>query len=92
MVSVFKPFTAPYVFFQSFYFQIMLWEGERNRFTFTDGVLYNQFLSVADFETVRSYADQLGVLVWANPQKRTVVVTKEGHDPVKKFWKQQQRA
>lgn len=71
--------------------QIMLWEDERNRFTFTGGVLYNQFLSVSDFEVVRSYADQLGVLVWANEGNRTVVVTKEGHDPVKKFWKQQSR-
>ena len=26
--------------------QIALWEAERNRFTFTDGVLYNQFLSL----------------------------------------------
>ena len=64
----------------------MLWEEERNRFTFTDGVLYNQFLSVPDFETVRSYAEQMGVLIWANAQKRTVVVTREGHDPVKKVW------
>jgi transcription initiation factor TFIIH subunit 4 len=71
--------------------QIMLWEAERNRFTFTDGVLYNQFLSVADFEKVRSFADQRGVLVWANAKHRTVVVTKDGHDPVKKFWKQQSR-
>ena len=64
----------------------MLWEEERNRFTFTDGVLYNQFLSVPDFETVRSYAEQMGVLIWSNAQKRTVVVTREGHDPVKKVW------
>ena len=71
--------------------QVMLWEGERNRFSFTDGVLYNQFLSVADFETVRSYAENIGVLVWANPQKRTVVVSKEGHDSVKKFWKEQSK-
>ena len=71
--------------------QVMLWEGERNRFSFTDGVLYNQFLSVADFETVRSYAENIGVLVWANPQKRTVVVSKEGHDRVKRFWKEQQK-
>lgn len=71
--------------------QIMLWEAERNRFTFTDGVLYNQFLSHADYETVRSYADQIGVLVWTNAKNRTVIVTKEGHDPVKKFWKQQSK-
>lgn len=25
--------------------QIRLWENERNRFTYTEGVVYNQFLS-----------------------------------------------
>lgn len=25
--------------------QIRLWESERNRFTYTEGVVYNQFLS-----------------------------------------------
>lgn len=69
----------------------MLWETERNRFTFQEGVLYNQFLSVADFEVVKHYAENLGVLIWANATNRTIVVTKEGHDPVKKFWKQQNR-
>ena len=36
--------------------QIRLWELERNRFKFTDGVLYSQFLSQADFELLRDYA------------------------------------
>ena len=31
-----------------------------SRFVFTDGVLYNQFLSQADYETVRNSADELG--------------------------------
>ena len=73
------------------FFQIMLWETERNRFTFTEGVLYNQFLSVADFEVVKHYAENLGVLIWSSAQNRTIVVTKQGHDPVKKFWKQHAR-
>ena len=36
--------------------QIRLWELERDRFTFSDGVLYNQFLSQTDFELLRNYA------------------------------------
>ena len=56
--------------------QIRLWEQERDRFTFTDGVLYNQFLSHADYETVKNYADGLGCVVWNNDAKRTLVVTK----------------
>lgn len=36
--------------------QIRLWEIERNRFTFTEGVLYNQFLSQGEFELLRDYS------------------------------------
>ena len=70
-----------------FAFQINLWEEERNRFKFTDGVLYNQFLSQADYEVVKNYAENLNYLVWSSAKNRTIIVTKEGHDPVKKFWK-----
>ena len=55
------------------------------RFVFTEGVLYNQFLSQADYDTVKNYADQLGVVVWCKDDKRTLVVTKDGHDDVKRY-------
>lgn len=67
--------------------QIKLWQNERNRFTYTEGVVYNQFLSQADFITLRDYAQSINVLVWQNERTRTMVVTKNGHDDVKKFWK-----
>ena len=67
--------------------QIKLWEIERNRFTFADGVLYNQFLAQADFEMLRNYARDLGCLTWESPEKRVMVVTKEGHDDVKRYWR-----
>ena len=67
--------------------QIKLWELERDRFVFNEGVLYNQFLSQADFEVLKNYAQELGVLIWHNTPKRTMIVTKNGHDDVKKFWK-----
>ncbi|XP_074652344.1 general transcription factor IIH subunit 4-like isoform X2 [Tubulanus polymorphus] len=69
--------------------QIRLWELERDRFRFNDGVLYNQFNSIQDFELLRNYAKDLGVLVWENPIKRAMVVTKGSHDEVRKFWKRQ---
>lgn len=72
--------------------QIYLWEQERNRFIFSEGVLYSQFMSQNDFETLRDYAQDLGVLVWQNERKRTMVVTKSSHDDVKKFWKRQNRS
>ncbi|XP_067002573.1 general transcription factor IIH subunit 4 [Anabrus simplex] len=67
--------------------QIKLWENERNRFVFSEGVLYSQFLSQADFDVLKDYATELGVVVWSNPQQRTLVVTRSGHDEVKRFWK-----
>ncbi|KAJ0174375.1 hypothetical protein K1T71_010521 [Dendrolimus kikuchii] len=67
--------------------QIRLWESERNRFTYTEGVVYNQFLSQADFVVLRDYARQQGVLTWQNERSRTMVVRRAGHDDVRKFWK-----
>ncbi|KAK2722084.1 general transcription factor IIH subunit 4-like [Artemia franciscana] len=67
--------------------QIRLWELERERLTSQEGVLYNQFLSAPDFELLRNYAKQINVLVWESEPRRTIIVTKEGHDEVKKFWK-----
>ncbi|BFZ20616.1 hypothetical protein BsWGS_23655 [Bradybaena similaris] len=69
--------------------QIKLWELERDRFKFSDGVMYNQFLSQSDFELLRNYAKDIGVLVWEMAEKRVIIVTKSGHDEVKKFWKRQ---
>ncbi|XP_065331992.1 general transcription factor IIH subunit 4 [Cloeon dipterum] len=67
--------------------QIQLWENERERFTDSEGVLYNQFLSQSDYAVLRDHAKTLDVLIWSNDQRRTVVVTKEGHEEVRKFWK-----
>lgn len=67
--------------------QIKLWENERKRFKFNEGVAYNQFLSHSDFITLRDYAMSKGLLVWSSEQKRIMIVNKGGHDDVKKFWK-----
>lgn len=69
--------------------QIRLWELERDRLQFTEGVLYNQFLSQADFEVLRDRAQGLGVLVWQNVAHRVMVVSPQGHSEVKRFWKRQ---
>uniref|UniRef100_A0A672LMX4 General transcription factor IIH subunit 4 n=1 Tax=Sinocyclocheilus grahami TaxID=75366 RepID=A0A672LMX4_SINGR len=69
--------------------QIRLWELEKDRLQFTEGMLYNQFLSQADFEVLRDRAQGLGVLVWQNPAHRVIVVTPHGHSEVKRFWKRQ---
>ncbi|XP_068123436.1 general transcription factor IIH subunit 4 isoform X1 [Hyperolius riggenbachi] len=72
--------------------QIRLWELERDRLRFSEGVLYNQFLSQVDFELLRNYAQDLGVLVFENPARRVMVVTPAGHSDVKRFWKRQKHS
>ncbi|XP_072303915.1 general transcription factor IIH subunit 4 [Eucyclogobius newberryi] len=69
--------------------QIRLWELERDRLQFTEGVLYNQFLSQADFEMLRDRAQGMGCLVWQDAPHRVMVVTPQGHSEVKRFWKRQ---
>lgn len=67
--------------------QIKLWENERNRFSFIDGVVYSQFLSETDFMTLRDYAQSIDVLLWQDERLKKMVVKKSGHDDVKKYWK-----
>ncbi|KAK5910655.1 LOW QUALITY PROTEIN: general transcription factor IIH subunit 4 [Pseudochaenichthys georgianus] len=69
--------------------QIRLWELERDRLTFTEGVLYNQFLSQVDFEVLRDRAQGMGCLVWQDVAHRVLVVSPQGHSEVKRFWKRQ---
>ncbi|XP_065419950.1 general transcription factor IIH subunit 4-like [Chrysemys picta bellii] len=72
--------------------QIRLWELEHDRLRFSNGVLYNQFLSQMDFELLRNHTQDLGVLVFENPAKRLMVVTPAGHSDVKRFWKRQKQS
>lgn len=44
--------------------QIFLWEQERNRLVFTEGVLYSQFNSQPDYEVLRKYANVSILWLW----------------------------
>lgn len=70
--------------------QIRLWERERNRFVATPAVLYDT-LTLAEFTTIHAYANDCGVELGVNPLSKTIVVTPEGHETVKKFWQEQQQ-
>lgn len=67
--------------------QIRLWESERNRLTSNDGVMYDHFNNSQEYEIIKSYAEIIGVLMWFNATKRILVVSKEGHEDVKRYWK-----
>lgn len=43
--------------------QVRLWELERDRFKFMEGVLYDQFLLQNDFELLRDYVKVYGYWV-----------------------------
>lgn len=82
-------YTLPKVLPATIADQIKLWSNERDRFTFSEGVLYNQFHSQGDFDMLKNYAQERGVLIWNSKPGvgRQMVVTKEGHDDVRRFWK-----
>lgn len=71
--------------------QIFLWEQERNRLTFNDGVLYSQFNSQPDYELLRKYANDLGVIIFENTSRRLLVVTTSGHEEVRRFWRRNKK-
>lgn len=65
--------------------QIRLWQLELERMRATDGYLFKEFKSSADFDLVVEYARELGVLVWESSAKRTFFVTREGNSQVVEF-------
>ncbi|KAJ2158653.1 RNA polymerase II transcription factor B 52 kDa subunit [Coemansia sp. RSA 552] len=59
--------------------QIRLWEQERNRLNPTQAHFYSDFKQRQDFDRVFKYAQDIGVVLWANTEKRQLVVTRQGH-------------
>jgi transcription initiation factor TFIIH subunit 4 len=74
------------------YAQIHLWERERDRLVLVDGVAYSQFMSSSDFEIIRDFARERGISLWDSDQKKTLVVTKDSHEEVKRFWRKQSKS
>ncbi|VDK85277.1 unnamed protein product [Dibothriocephalus latus] len=75
--------------------QVRLWELERERLFAQEGCLYEQFAKNKDFEMVRDFAkvmflevESQGFLLWECPDRRLMVVSKNGHEDVRKFWRQ----
>uniref|UniRef100_K3WQJ2 General transcription factor IIH subunit 4 n=1 Tax=Globisporangium ultimum (strain ATCC 200006 / CBS 805.95 / DAOM BR144) TaxID=431595 RepID=K3WQJ2_GLOUD len=65
--------------------QIYLWERERNRVTFHEGVLFDGFNTQDDFERVVKYAKDLSVLTWADRIHFKLTISTAGIDRVKHF-------
>ncbi|PIO67946.1 hypothetical protein TELCIR_10288 [Teladorsagia circumcincta] len=67
--------------------QIRLWEDERRRLTFTDATLYSTFEGDSEFIGVRDFSMREGILLWADSDKKLVIVSDEGHEKVRGWWK-----
>lgn len=72
--------------------QLQLWEGERRRVVQQRGQLYSEFDSEADYALVLGFARRSNALLYENADRRVLVVTPDGHDEVKRLWKQHKRA
>ena len=56
--------------------QIRLWQIEGERMKPTPGYLLKEFTTTAEYDAVCKSAEELGVLVWKNNQKRSFFVTR----------------
>ncbi|GMF31849.1 unnamed protein product [Phytophthora fragariaefolia] len=65
--------------------QIYLWERERNRVQFMEGILFDGFNTKEDFESVREYAKDLKVLTWSDPIHFRLSIATAGIDDVRHF-------
>ncbi|MFH4979894.1 hypothetical protein AB6A40_006603 [Gnathostoma spinigerum] len=72
--------------------QIRLWEDERKRLTFREATMYSTFESEAEYVGVKGFAKAEGILLWSDDIQRLVVVTEEGHNSVKAWWKRNKPA
>ncbi|KAJ2559346.1 RNA polymerase II transcription factor B 52 kDa subunit [Coemansia sp. RSA 1933] len=59
--------------------QVRLWERERNRLHPVHAHFYKDFNNKSEFERVFRYAQDIGVILWANTDKMQLVVTRTGH-------------
>ncbi|KAJ1667607.1 RNA polymerase II transcription factor B 52 kDa subunit [Coemansia sp. RSA 1813] len=59
--------------------QVRLWERERNRLHPVHAHFYKDFNHKSEFERVFRYAQDIGVILWANTEKMQLVVTRAGH-------------
>jgi transcription initiation factor TFIIH subunit 4 len=65
--------------------QIRLWQIENERMKATTGFLFKDFATLAEYEGVVRYADEIGVLIWKSDAKRSFFVTR--HEQLRDYIK-----
>uniref|UniRef100_A0A0R3R0U6 General transcription factor IIH subunit 4 n=1 Tax=Brugia timori TaxID=42155 RepID=A0A0R3R0U6_9BILA len=67
--------------------QIQLWEDERRRLTFCSAAVYSSFESEKEYFGLKGYVISQNILLWCHDVQRLMVITEEGHENVKVWWK-----
>lgn len=67
--------------------QIYLWEQERKRVSFNNGVLYSTFKSDAEYEELRNFALEKNAALWYSNDKRVIVVQANSAEIIKNWWR-----
>ena len=65
--------------------QIRLWQIEGERMKATGGFLFKDFATPAEYEGPCKYAEEIGVLIWKNDNKRMFFVTR--HEQIASYLK-----
>lgn len=65
--------------------QIKLWQLELDRIQTFDGYLFKEFSNQREYEILRNYANEIGVLLWSDDKLKLFFVTKEGLKQVSDF-------
>ncbi|KAM3726262.1 General transcription factor IIH subunit [Dirofilaria immitis] len=67
--------------------QIRLWEDERRRLIFCNAAIYSSFESESEYLGLKEYVSSQAILLWYDDVQKLVVITEEGHESVKAWWK-----
>jgi transcription initiation factor TFIIH subunit 4 len=67
--------------------QIRLWEMERNRMQKTAAVMYDQFTTQKHYDEAKRDADQLGIAIYAQPERRILIVHTSTHESLRSYIK-----
>lgn len=62
--------------------QIKLWQLELDRILTWDGYLFTDFATEEEYQVLQKYAEEIGVQLWCDHQKKKFFVTKEGNAQV----------
>jgi len=71
--------------------QIYLWEKERKRASYTDGILYSTFKSEDEYLELRNFTVENKMALWCSDERKIVIVHGQKAQQVRDWWQLQSR-